>query len=619
MTLRINEPHVIWDSNTLRSASFNDVYFSSHGAISEAQHVYLNSNSIPEKSTSRKTTWIGEIGFGMGINFSLTLSHWRNQPTHHLHYVSIESAPFDREFLVETFQKHFPEMDASWIQLYPRHPTAGIFSLPIYPHVTLHLLLGNAIDVLDEWVYPHDFLGFDAWYLDGFSPNKNESAWDLKLLKKISSLSKKGTTASTYSVAGSVREALKESGFNIEKIPGIGKKKHILKAVLENPVARKSNLDPWLALPTPIQHQPITIWGSGLAGASIARTLAERGWRVTVREPLSEIAAGASGNPAGVFMPHLASETNDTSRFSLHAFQIFLRWFENYGAHSGHASHVREIGLDKDTLSTTKKALREHSLRPGLAHIAQDLSILYSTSGWISPKKWCEHLLTHPLIEVKTNANWVPGGFTLIALGKESMNHLPDLGFQMKGIKGQILSIPESELKSAPWEVLMKDAYSIPYSRDQLIGATFEQKKNDSNVDREILDPFILKALKQLGLELKSGHIKSEWKARASIRAMTPDKLPIVGSVPELNFYRASYQDLYKGKRPSQYPAAQYVTDLMVLAGLGSRGITYACSSAELIADLIEGKPLGMDRDLYSRVHPARFLIRGYKSRKPVK
>ena len=39
--------------------------------------------------------------------------------------------------------------------------------------------------------------------------------------------------------------------------------------------------------------------GAGLAGATTARALAERGWRVTVIDPQG-IANGASGNLAGV-------------------------------------------------------------------------------------------------------------------------------------------------------------------------------------------------------------------------------------------------------------------------------------------------------------------------------
>ncbi len=45
--------------------------------------------------------------------------------------------------------------------------------------------------------------------------------------------SKEGTTATSYSVAGSARRALIEAGFSVTKRAGFGKKRHSLSAVFE--------------------------------------------------------------------------------------------------------------------------------------------------------------------------------------------------------------------------------------------------------------------------------------------------------------------------------------------------------------------------------------------------
>ncbi len=74
----------------------------------------------------------------------------------------------------------------------------------------------------------------DAWYLDGFSPSLNPSLWDLALTRAIAAHSKNGTTATSYSVAGSARRALIAAGFNATKRAGFGKKRHSLYAVMGN-------------------------------------------------------------------------------------------------------------------------------------------------------------------------------------------------------------------------------------------------------------------------------------------------------------------------------------------------------------------------------------------------
>ena len=71
----------------------------------------------------------------------------------------------------------------------------------------------------------------DAWYLDGFSPAKNPQMWKNELFETVAELSKTGTTISTFTSAGVVRRGLIETGFNISKVPGLGKKREILSGI----------------------------------------------------------------------------------------------------------------------------------------------------------------------------------------------------------------------------------------------------------------------------------------------------------------------------------------------------------------------------------------------------
>lgn len=56
--------------------------------------------------------------------------------------------------------------------------------------------------------------------------------------------------------------------------------------------------------------------GGGLAGASVARALALRGWQVEVLDAAPHPAAGASGLPAGLLVPHLSPDDGLLSRLS---------------------------------------------------------------------------------------------------------------------------------------------------------------------------------------------------------------------------------------------------------------------------------------------------------------
>jgi tRNA 5-methylaminomethyl-2-thiouridine biosynthesis bifunctional protein len=68
----------------------------------------------------------------------------------------------------------------------------------------------------------------DALYLDGFSPAKNPDLWSPRVCRNLARLAKPDATLATWSVAGSVRQALGEAGFVVEKRPGFGKKRQML-------------------------------------------------------------------------------------------------------------------------------------------------------------------------------------------------------------------------------------------------------------------------------------------------------------------------------------------------------------------------------------------------------
>jgi len=72
----------------------------------------------------------------------------------------------------------------------------------------------------------------DAWFLDGFSPAKNPQLWQPDLLAQLSGKTAAGGTLATYTAAGHVRRALQAGGFDITRVPGFGRKRHMTRGVL---------------------------------------------------------------------------------------------------------------------------------------------------------------------------------------------------------------------------------------------------------------------------------------------------------------------------------------------------------------------------------------------------
>ena len=105
----------------------------------------------------------------------------------------------------------------------------GTTELAVADDVTIVLGRGDATEILarqDGRV--------DAWYLDGFAPEKNPRMWTSELFELMARRSRAGqTTLATYSVAGLVKQGLRQAGFYVVRRPGHGRKRHRLVGVYQ--------------------------------------------------------------------------------------------------------------------------------------------------------------------------------------------------------------------------------------------------------------------------------------------------------------------------------------------------------------------------------------------------
>jgi len=267
-----------WDAHGQPlSRQFGDVYFSNENGLAETRYVFLDNNELPARFaalTDGEHLSIGETGFGSGLNF---LCAWqlfeRVAPAGaRLHFVSVEKYPFSRADLqraLALWPELAPYAQALLQQYVALHPGFQRLSFA-EGRVVLTLLVGDALELL-----PQLDARIDAWFLDGFAPAKNPDMWAPDLFAELTRLSAPAATFGTFSSAGLVRRGLKEAGFSVKRVPGLGKKWEVLKGqFLGEPNSRSS---PWFARPPVLSgERHALVIGAGLAGAARRRAAAQR-------------------------------------------------------------------------------------------------------------------------------------------------------------------------------------------------------------------------------------------------------------------------------------------------------------------------------------------------------
>lgn len=288
------------------STAFDDIYFSVDNGLAETQDVFLKACGLPERFGGRTEFTIAELGFGSGLNFLAAWQLWkahRPSPAAQLTFISVEGFPLSTDQLQSALSQ-WTQLRAEADALIAAWPgrTPGQHVLHFTDGVTLILCHDAVLPALDGLN-----CAANCWFLDGFSPAKNPDMWSEAVLQRVHDLCAPDCHVGTFTVAGSVRRGLIAAGFDVSKQPGFGRKRERLQAI------KPGQLSPH----SPSTHAPIII-GSGIAGASIARSFLLRGIAAII------ISAGdarsASANPAAIVKPRLDLQDRAQSRFFLSAY-----------------------------------------------------------------------------------------------------------------------------------------------------------------------------------------------------------------------------------------------------------------------------------------------------------
>lgn len=633
------------DNQTPYSPFHQDVYFSIKDGIEESNYVYLEGSGFAEslKNRSKIHFNIGEIGFGVGLNFLLTYRHFINNSDENqsLTYFSVENHPVRLDGLKKLYSQ-FPDLSKYAEELFEQYPvlTPGIHSLSFADgRVRLLLLLGDAQEMFSKLkLTENQKIAF--WYWDGFAPTKNPDAFQDTLFNSLIEISTHDAQAASFTAAGWVRRGLENIGFKIEKRMGFGNKRECIHVFFPESRKEFKNQKPWFShekIKTLAVGDTVAVVGAGLSGTAIARALAQRGFHIRLIEQES-IAAHASGNPVGLYNVQLSKIPNPISRFSQLSLTYFLRELKT------HELNTKSGILRQDAVTARNdfEIALNTSDYPSDFFESCDQGYYFPMCGILNPRKLCEARSMHPLIQIikakVSNVEKNENGFNLIDENKQVITHCSQIVYATgssqvldrylshpllktlptKPVRGQVVFVkPNSESKTIS-HTLQDAGYLTPLAPEitdrsfHCIGATYHAKpvhENQSALDTNAL-------LKEAGNKHPAFSTLTENDVlgiRIGYRLSTPDKLPLIGPLVDPEKMKLLYGKALRDGRVRDLPALNPEYGEWIFLGMSSRGITFSSYGAEILASLMCGEALPVEDDLWEHLHSARFIVRNLK------
>lgn len=205
-------------STTIHLPELKESYHSKHGAIQEAYHVFIkNGLSLFSESVA-----VLEIGFGTGLNAFITyLESQKNNQI--IDYVGVEAYPIALE--EATQMNYVSELNAA-------NETEVFKKMHTSDWEEKHHF-SNKFSLIKRKQFFQDISdtsAFDLIYFDAFGYNVQPELWSLEIFKKMFSALKPNGVLVTYACRTSIKNAMKEAGFKVEKLPGAPGKREMLRA-----------------------------------------------------------------------------------------------------------------------------------------------------------------------------------------------------------------------------------------------------------------------------------------------------------------------------------------------------------------------------------------------------
>ncbi|KRI00528.1 hypothetical protein AO057_11665 [Curvibacter sp. PAE-UM] len=485
------------------------------------------------------------------------------------------------------------ELAAQWTGLLP-----GMHRLSLAQgRLQLTLCIGELQTLLREQQFEAD-----AVFLDSTQP------WDRWSLKALARCCRRGTQLAFDTLTPDLHKLLPESGFVLETNHGRYDPLWDLKTSRET--LRTEATTPGNCV----------VIGAGLAGASVAAALARRGWLVEVLDAAPEPAAGASGLPAGLLVPHVSVDDSPRSRLTRAGLRLMR----------AEAQRLLQAGQDWDTSGVLEQRLDGNPGLPAHWHaegqqithqaptgtepwrtgMAAMPALWHAHAAWIKPARLVQAWLKHSGVSFRghtkvdrlqrAGTQWqlldregrllASASHVVLANAADAPRLLAPLGLdvalpplqEMRGVMSCGLRQPGDEAALPPFPVnglgSLIPAVPIEDGLAWYAGATYEDatqppalasEHHQVNLDK--LRTLLPAAAQVLAASFAPGAARG-W---GGTRCVSADRLPLVGPLEE-------------GLQPT----------LWISAAMGSRGLSFAMLCAELLAARLGAEPWPVETSL---------------------
>lgn len=200
-------------SNTFTIPELHVTYRSTHGAVQESNHVFIEAG-LKQLLHQYPIINIFEMGFGTGLNTLLTIEQ---AILHHqkINYQTIELYPLT---INEVSQLNYNHQ-----LLLKIHQSKWEEDIVLNEYFILHKINQSLINYTTNKL-------INLIYFDAFDPNTQPELWSKTVFENMFNILAPNGILVTYSSKGTVRRAMMEAGFSVEKLSGPPGKREMIRA-----------------------------------------------------------------------------------------------------------------------------------------------------------------------------------------------------------------------------------------------------------------------------------------------------------------------------------------------------------------------------------------------------
>lgn len=209
-------------SHTLYLPEMDEHYHSTHGALQESLHVFIERGYRHVRAEIEPLNVL-EIGFGTGLNALLTLIESESEKRK-VRYVGIEPYPLEKEIYEQLNYGSLVNFSNAGSYLTEMHEKSWNF--PYY--ISEYFVLNKLKTTFEEAALRPSM--FHLIYYDAFAPGKQADLWKEEHFRKCYNALSGGGVLVTYSSGGQVKRDLISAGFSVSKLEGPQGKREMLRA-----------------------------------------------------------------------------------------------------------------------------------------------------------------------------------------------------------------------------------------------------------------------------------------------------------------------------------------------------------------------------------------------------